>query len=419
MKKVFLIGLKDLQLIFRDRAALIFMLLAPFALTLGLGLVTGNLGSSSNSGISDIPVVIVNEDSGQLGDALVEVFQSADLADLVNPTVSSDAAAARSLVDDNQAVTAVIIPAGFTDSIIPVNAAAAVTSNVVKIELYNNPTAPTSSGVIKTIVENYLSRVETSRLSGQVSIEEMLANGLIQPDQASSAGALMGAQLAASEQNSASLITIKTQNSGSETQNVNTLAMLAPGMALMFLMYTVTYGGRSLLVERNQGTLPRLFVSPTRPAQVLGGKVFGIFLTGLAQMLILIAGTSLLFKFAWGDTVGVFVLITAAVLAATSWGLFLASFAKTPGQVSSIGSAMMLVFGILGGSFFSMDNLPAWVQTFAHISPNSWGMDGFTTLALGGNLSSILTPIAALLIMAVVLFALAVLLISRRGSALN
>ena len=32
MNKVFLIGLKDVKLIFRDRAALTFMLLAPFLL---------------------------------------------------------------------------------------------------------------------------------------------------------------------------------------------------------------------------------------------------------------------------------------------------------------------------------------------------------------------------------------------------
>ena len=30
MKKLFLIGFKDLKLVFRDKAALIFMLLAPF-----------------------------------------------------------------------------------------------------------------------------------------------------------------------------------------------------------------------------------------------------------------------------------------------------------------------------------------------------------------------------------------------------
>ena len=37
MRKLFLIGLKDVKLAFRDRAALILMLLAPFLLTLGLG----------------------------------------------------------------------------------------------------------------------------------------------------------------------------------------------------------------------------------------------------------------------------------------------------------------------------------------------------------------------------------------------
>ena len=36
MRKILLIGLKDLILVLRDRAALIFMLLAPFLLTLGL-----------------------------------------------------------------------------------------------------------------------------------------------------------------------------------------------------------------------------------------------------------------------------------------------------------------------------------------------------------------------------------------------
>ena len=47
MKKLILIGLKDVKLIFRDRAALIFMLLAPFLLTLGLGFVTGQFGGAA------------------------------------------------------------------------------------------------------------------------------------------------------------------------------------------------------------------------------------------------------------------------------------------------------------------------------------------------------------------------------------
>jgi ABC-2 type transport system permease protein len=418
MKKIFLIGFKDLTLIFRDPAALVLMLLAPFVLTIGLGFVTGRLGNSASSGISDIPVILVNQDQAQLGNALVGMFQSNDLKGLVAPTLMDDFSAAQAQVDQNKAAAAILIPDGFSGSIIPNSTVAAVPTDVVTLQLYANPTSPTSVGVVKTLLENFLSRVETSRVSGQVTIEQMLSSGIIQPAQAQSMGAALGAQLSAASTNNTTSITIDTQTKNGNSFKVDTLAMLAPGMALMFLMYTVTYGGRSLLAERKQGTLPRLLVSPTSSAQVLGGKVFGIFLTGMAQMLILVIGTSLLFKLQWGDPLAVFVLITAAVAAATGWGLLLAAAAKTTGQISSIGSAMMLIFGILGGSFFSMQNLPTWVQIFSHISPNAWGMDGFTTLALGNGISYILTPILALLGMAAVLFTVSVLIINRRGFAI-
>ena len=67
MLKTFLIGIKDLRLAFRDRAALILMLAAPFVLTLGLGLVTGPFSGNNNSGLSDSPVIIMNLDKDQLG----------------------------------------------------------------------------------------------------------------------------------------------------------------------------------------------------------------------------------------------------------------------------------------------------------------------------------------------------------------
>jgi ABC-2 type transport system permease protein len=75
MNKLLLIGIKDLKLMFRDRAALIFMLLAPFLLTIGMGFATGRF-SGSSSGLSDIPVIIVNLDHEQLGNVLADTFSS-------------------------------------------------------------------------------------------------------------------------------------------------------------------------------------------------------------------------------------------------------------------------------------------------------------------------------------------------------
>ena len=58
MNKIFAIGIKDLQLILRDRAALLLMLAAPFLITLGMGFVSGAFeDDGGDAGISDIPTI--------------------------------------------------------------------------------------------------------------------------------------------------------------------------------------------------------------------------------------------------------------------------------------------------------------------------------------------------------------------------
>ncbi len=415
MIKTFLIGLKDLKLMFRDRAALVFMLLAPFLLTIGMGFATGRF-SGSSSGLSDIPVVIVNQDKEQLGDALAEVFASEELAGLMEPASSSDPAAARRLIDDDKAAAAVIIPEGFTRSIIPAEGTtiggSLVESVAVEVEVYANPSRPTSAGVVKAIVDEFVSRIEEGRTSAMTSILGLMQSGLLAPQDAGSEARALFREV---DRVQNPVITLRTNQEGAEAVEFDILAYMAPGMALLFLMYTVSYGGRSILAERSQGTLPRLLVSPTSTAQVLGGKVLGIFFTGVAQVGILILASSIFFGVKWGDAAGLIVLILATVLGATGWGMLITALARTPAQISNIGSAVMLIFGILGGSFINLDQMPALVQTVSKITPNAWGLDGFTTLALGGTLPNLAEPIAALIVMGGLLFGIAVVLFSRKG----
>lgn len=414
MKKLSLIGIKDLKLMFRDRAALIFMLLAPFLLTIGMGFVTGRF-SGGTTGISDIPVVIVNLDKQDLGDALEDLFSSEELADLMEPTASSDPETARHLIDDNQASAAVIIPEGFTESIIPAEGTMleqTTPPKAVQIEVYTNPSSPTSAGVVKAIVDEFISRVEEGRTSGMTSIVGLMTTGLLNPLNAEEEAQTAFQNVDESE---SSVIILKTNKEGAEAVEFDTLAYFAPAMALMFLMYTVSYGGRSILAERAQGTLPRLMISPTQTTQIMGGKVLGIFFMGVAQVGILILASAILFRVRWGDPLGVAVLILAAVFGAAGWGMLITALARTPAQVGSIGSAVMLIFGILGGSFLNLEQMPPFLQTISKITPNAWGLDGFTTLALGGTLKNLTEPITALLIMGAVLFGIAVVIFNRNG----
>jgi ABC-2 type transport system permease protein len=417
MKKLFLIGMKDLKIRYRDRAALIFILLTPFLLTLGMGLVTGRFSGDNSSGVSDIPIVIVNLDKDSLGDALVDVFNSDDLADLVEATLSEDPEAARLLVDEDEVAAAIIIPAGFTQSVIPQNNSVLI-DEAIQIEFYANPSRPTSAGIIKSIVDGFLASVDEMRLGGMTAVSQLIISGRISPEDANQVGAEMGERLQNDSTNAnEAAISLNTSITEGEEVEFDVLSYFAPGMALMFLMYTVSYGGSSILAEKSQGTLPRLLVSPTNSMQVLGGKVFGIFLTGAAQMLILIGASSLFFQLKWGGALGVILLVLAAVFGATGWGMLITALARTPTQVGNVGSAVMLIFAMLGGSFVQVENMPAIVQTFGKITPNAWAMDGFTTLAFGGTLTLLSTPILALLTMGSLLFLVSALLFSKKNLA--
>ncbi len=429
MKKLLLIGIKDLKLMFRDRAALTFMLLTPFLLTIAMGFVTGRF-SGGSTGLSDIPVVIVNLDQGDLGNALEDLFNSEELAELMEPSASSDPKAARQLIESDEASAAIIIPEGFTESIIPLSTSNSneesgiipadgatfghdyVEPEPIQIEVYTNPSSPTSAGIVKAVIYEFLSRVEEGRTSGMTSIVGLMKNGLLNPLNAEKEASELFQNLAESE---SSAITLKTNIEGADAVEFDLLPYFAPGIALMFLMYTVSYGGRSILAERAEGTLPRLMISPTQTAQVLGGKVLGIFFMGVAQIGVLILASTMFFQVRWGDALGVIVLILAAVFGATGWGMLITAFARTPAQVANTGTIVMLIFSILGGSFISLEKFPPFMQIISKITPIAWGLDGFTTLALGGTLANLVSPVTALLAMGSVLFGISVVLFNRNG----
>ncbi len=410
MKIIFSIGWKDLRVIFRDRAALVLMLVAPFVMTVGMGLVTGTLGGSGSGGISQVPLVVVNLDQSTLGNALVEYLKSSQLSELLDLQESSDAAAARLLADANKVAAAVIIPPGFTASVIPQDGN--TMTAVKEIEIYKNPSRQVSANIIQSVVEGFTNQVETFRLGGQVGAMQLVSYGLIPPEQAAQVGSQIGAGMA-SEQSSTQYLTLQASQVATN-EEPNYLMYLAPGFALLFLMYTVSLGGRTLLAEREGGTLARLMTTPIRPGQVLLGKMTGTYMIGLAQMLILIGASALALGVVWGDQLALVLLLLTAVAAATGWGMLLASLARTAGQVSSIGLAMTLLFGLVGGSFFG-GALPGLVSYIGMITPNYWGQRGFNTLANGGNVVDLLPIYAALLVMAGLLVGVSVIIFRRKG----
>jgi ABC-2 type transport system permease protein len=405
------IAFKDLTIAFRDRTGLLLMLVAPVVLTFGMALVSGRLTGSSGPTLADIPVVVVNQDGGEIGGELVAAFSSDELAGLLEPQSAEDAAAGRTLVDADKAAAAVIIPAGFTDAITGEKTA----SETDRIEVYANPEREVSAQVVTAVVESFIQQIELGRVSGQVAVEQMVAAGLIAPDQALQTGMRVGQQAASDMDSGASIRLVSAEGTVSEAVEFDPMSYFAPSMAIFFLMFTVSLGGRTLLDEKSSGTLARISSAPIGEAAILGGKLLGIYLTALAQMAILVAVNAVLFGVTFGDGLALAALIAVLTAAATAWGILLAALARTPGQVTTAGSAMMLIFGILGGNFVSVSGMPAWFRLLGKITPNAWGLDGFVALGLGDGLPQIAGVLAGLVVMAAVLFMASVLILRRRG----
>jgi ABC-2 type transport system permease protein len=409
--KALRIAFKDISVLFRDRTALLLMLGAPLILTVGLAMISGRMSGSSGPTFQNLPLVVVNLDKGEVGKQLAEAFSSDELDDLLDPQTADTLAAARALVDDGKVVAAVIIPAEFTDAVTGAKEA----GDADRIEIYANPDREISSQIVTAVVESFVQQVELARVSGQVAVGQMLAAGLIHPQEAAKVGMQVAERAVSARDSGASITLVSSEKSADPEKNFDMMAYFAPSMAILFLMYTVALGGRNLLAEKETGTLGRLVSAPVSETAILGGKLLGIFLLAVAQMSILILANSLFFGVRFGDPLGVAALILGLAAAASGWGILLASIARTPGQVSTIGMAMMLTFGVLGGSFIPVSSMPDWFSVISKITPNAWGIQGFVALAYGDKLPQLAGTLAGLFGMAAVLFLLAVGLLRRRN----
>ncbi|GIV97561.1 MAG: putative transport permease YfiM [Herpetosiphonaceae bacterium] len=414
MPKFLSIAWKDLKITFRDRAALITMLLTPFALSLAVAAAFGGSGGGSTAGIRDIPVVIVNNDQGDLGNLIVEIFNSPELVDLLEPTLMSDEAAARSQLENGDLVSVIVIPPDFSERLSASQSANSEQPQGI-VEVYTNVARPLSSGVVRDIINRVLSRLIAGSATVQLVSNQLVETDRIAPEQMAALAPEL-AQRARQLVQGEGLISVEAESvAGVRRTEFNWLAYMAPSMAILFLMFTVTNGGRSLLAERESGTLPRLLTTPTSAGQIIGGKVAGIYFTGLAQMGILLVASYVILGVPWGSILAVILVTLALVGAATGWGILLAAISRNAAQAGTIGMTIALVFAGLSGNFIPRQALPEFMRTASYISPNSWGLEAYSKLTSGGTLADVTTPLAALAAMALILFIISVVAFRRQS----
>jgi ABC-2 type transport system permease protein len=171
-----------------------------------------------------------------------------------------------------------------------------------------------------------------------------------------------------------------------------------PSMAIFFLFFTVSFGARSILAERRQGTMRRLLASTASPSGVLAGKALAAFVLGTASVLVMWLATTLVFGADWGDPVAVVALTVSSVLSAIGVTALVITLARTDEQAEGYSSLVVFTLALLGGNFVYLAQLPELLQRVSLLTPNGWALRGFVDLvADGGGLATVAAPIAVTL----------------------
>lgn len=406
------IAIKDTLTRFRDWKALVGMLAAPLMISALIGLAFGNV-SSDEAPIENIRMALVNLDNGELGQAYQEVLTSADLQSLIALEIMQDTEAAKARIESGELRAVLVIPAEFSETVIPDSEG----NGTAAVELYTDPAASVSPIIIKSIVERISASINTLLISGSVASEVIVPYAPLLGPEMANLGEAIGAELQSERFNfQEPRLTLETIATGEDEEPFDPFAFFIPGMAVFFLMFSMFEGSRSILQEERNWTLQRLMSTPTPTWQIILGKMGGTFLTGLLQFIVLVVSSSLLFGVSWGSSVlGLAIMVVLTVFAASGLGAMLTAFSRNENQAGVVGSAVSLVFGALGGSFFPTDGLTGIVNIASKLTVNRWAMDGLLALTVErGGLADIQLPVLVLTTIGLVTFVLALVAFQKR-----
>ncbi len=452
MGKIIAIARRYVYTTFTDVSLLIIMILTPLTISTIIALAFRDV-SSGNAPLRNIPVAVVNLDQGVTvqgntinhGDFLMNILipptneantssttdneicapliittntsnqPQANIAKLISATRLADPTLARAGVEDGSYAAAIIIPENFSQNI--TYTGPNFTFTPVQIEVYGDANRSISAGVVRSIVESVNNSILAGNITFATFYDTLIAqrwNDLLLLSQTG----VFNAPLACAFNPSIANLRVDLQSiEGEAPPPFNALAILGSAMASFFALFTASGAATNILEERRNGTLQRMFISPTPRFTVLLGLLTGTLMVVLVQLVLLFVALNIInailqgqFSFIWGTNwLAIIGLVLATALSVSGVGILIAALSKTAEQSSIYGSLVSMFMGVVGGAFFDVSLLPDILTRFSVVR---WSTEGFTRLSQGN--SDILLNVGWLLIIGAVLFTLGMVIFTRR-----
>jgi len=427
MIQIWAIAVKELKLLLRDPGGLLLLFVLPaiFILLLSVAL---QGAFSSRKATDRVDVLVVNDDTGDTGEKIVEALEKTGYFRIV-PTLDGRPLNRESVVgelDEGTYRIAVLIPEGASKAV--------RLESDDQIEILMDPTLSTQFAVItKSTIQNLvfasvlievqkkgerMRRLHTagkktreklaSRASGfgmavpinvkrlskaaKKGADRSMTKARIpgEPDRGDGADKPEKPQEECDDPEDLPGLKVKQTYTlaGGEEVFPNSVQQSVPGWTVFALFWIAQIIAVNLLQERSSGAYSRILVAPVSLFGYVVGKTIPFFIINMLQAVIMFAlGVYILPllgcpELAVPNPFGL-VLVTAAIsFSAINFGLFMASVSKTSFFVAPVSATILIIMTVIAGIMVPKFVMPLFMQKLAAYVPQGWAFDAYLDLLI-------------------------------------
>lgn len=162
---------------------------------------------------------------------------------------------------------------------------------------------------------------------------------------------------------------------------------IVPGlMGVVLTMTLVIITGLAITRERERGTMENLLSTPTRPMEVMIGKIIPYILVGYIQTILILVAARLLFHVPMYGSIPLLFTVTLIFIAANlAVGVTFSTIAANQLQAMQMSFFFFLPSILLSGFMFPFRGMPQWAQAIGEILPLTHFLRIVRGILLKGN----------------------------------
>ena len=344
-------------------------------------------GSQGRDVTSRIDVAVVDEDHSEQSGRLVSALRQekslrirtrarrpGEAPDTTRNVISR--MSALELVKGGVVPVAIVIPRGFRAVF------GSFGDSVPQIELLSDRADPVAPQVVNGLLQKTVMTGAPDLFARQgIGLFEKYGGPLTpqQKQAMDSWSTSLGDSAGATQSGQQSLVPVRIVDVLGESKSSWLIALTAAGIAVMFLLFSASGAGGTLLDEVETGTLERLLTSRAGMGTVLMGKWLFIVLMGVFQITVMFVWGMFVFKLdLMSHLPGFFIMTFFTAAAAGGFGLVLATLCKTRQQLGGISTILILTQSAVGGSMFPRFAMSEQVRAIGRYTTfNANALDGF------------------------------------------